>query len=231
MLFKKLFLTIFLMSLLSSAGAQSAADTVCHEVLLATTMGNIRVKLYNDTPLHRDNFLKLVRAGFYDGILFHRVIANFMIQTGDPKSREAHTGEVLGNHSEGEKIPAEIRWPEHWHKRGALAAAREGDDTNPERKSSGSQFYIVYGKRFTDLELDTQQRRLDKATSETVKMSSALREAYNKIGGTPHLDGQYTVFGEVTEGLEVVKQIQWADTDEHDRPREDIRIVKATVVR
>ena len=195
MLFKKLFLTIFLISLLSSAGAQSAADTVCHEVLLATTMGNIRVKLYNDTPLHRDNF------------------------------------EVLGNHSEGEKIPAEIRWPEHWHKRGALAAAREGDDTNPERKSSGSQFYIVYGKRFTDLELDTQQRRLDKATSETVKMSSALREAYNKIGGTPHLDGQYTVFGEVTEGLEVVKQIQWADTDEHDRPREDIRIVKATVMR
>lgn len=97
MLFKKLFLTIFLMSMLSSAGAQSAADTVCHEVLLATTMGNIRVKLYNDTPLHRDNFLKLVRAGFYDGMLFHRVIANFMIQTGDPKSREAHTGEVLGN--------------------------------------------------------------------------------------------------------------------------------------
>ena len=138
----------------------SAQDTLRHEVLMETSMGNIRLALYNETPLHRDNFIKNVREGVYDGLLFHRVISSFMIQGGDTASRNAAPGQQLGDTEESYSIPAEIRYPQLFHKRGALAAAREGDNVNPERRSSATQFYIVYGRRFTDEMLDKVQERL-----------------------------------------------------------------------
>lgn len=208
----------------------NAQDTLRHEVLLETTMGNIRVVLNNETPLHRDNFLKNVRAGIYDGVLFHRVISSFMIQAGDTASRHAQPGQQLGDTEEAYTIPAEIRYPQLFHKRGALAAAREGDSVNPERRSSSLQFYIVYGRRFTDGMLDRTQERLYRVPG-GVTLTPEVRETYKKVGGTPHLDGQYTVFGEVVEGLDVVRDIQWVETDENDRPVEDVRIKKAVVVK
>lgn len=200
------------------------------EVLIETTMGNIKVELYNETPLHRDNFLKLAREGYYDGNLFHRVIYNFMIQSGDSTSRHAQPGQELGLYSPEYTIPAEIRFPQIFHKRGVLAAAREGDEVNPEHASSASQFYIVYGRRFNDEMLDEQQARLDNQTQGQVLLTPEVREVYKKTGGTPHLDGQYTVFGEVTEGLNVVKEIDWVPTDDNARPLEDVRIIKMTVL-
>lgn len=200
------------------------------EVLIETTMGNIKVELYNETPLHRDNFLKLASEGYYDGNLFHRVIYNFMIQSGDSTSRHAQPGQELGLYSPEYTIPAEIRFPQIFHKRGVLAAAREGDEVNPEHASSASQFYIVYGRRFNDEMLDEQQARLDKQTQGQVLLTPEVREVYKKTGGTPHLDGQYTVFGEVTEGLNVVKEIDWVPTDDNARPLEDVRIIKMIVL-
>ena len=200
------------------------------QVVLETDSGTIRIELFNETPLHRDNFLKNVREGIYDGVLFHRVITNFMIQTGDTVSRHAVPGQLLGESKEGEKIPAEIRFPEIFHKRGSLAAAREGDEANPERKSSQHQFYIVWGRRLSDMMLDQVQDRLDEATGGQIKLTPELREAYQRFGGTPHLDGQYTVFGQVVEGLDVVNRIQWTETDANNRPLNDIRIIKAKIV-
>lgn len=214
-----------------SAFAQETADTLRREVVFETTQGRIRVALYNDTPLHRDNMVRLVGEGFYDGLLFHRVIPNFMIQAGDSASRHALPGQPLGDSPEPYAIPAEIRFPAHFHKRGALAAARESDPVNPERKSSCSQFYIVIGGVYNDALLDKMQERIDKATQGKVKLTPELREHYRTVGGTPHLDGQYTVYGEVVEGLDVVEQIQWAECDESDRPVEDVRIIKASVVK
>ena len=228
---RRFFLSVLLLMGTLSVEAQAAMDTVRHEVLLSTTMGNIRVVLYNETPRHRDNFLKLVREGYYDGNLFHRVISSFMIQAGDSTTRHAQPGQEVGLYSPDYTIPAEICYPKLFHKRGALAAAREPDDVNPSFASSASQFYIVYGRRMTEDMLDHAQARLDQATRGTVKLTPEIREAYNRIGGTPHLDGQYTVFGEVTEGLEVVKNIQWVETDDKDRPLQDVRIVKATIVK
>ena len=200
-------------------------------VQLLTDSGTVKIELYNETPLHRDNFLKLVREGFYDGVLFHRVIFGFMIQTGDSLSKHAEPGKLYGDgRYETYKIPAEIRYPEIVHRRWAVAAAREDDAKNPERESSMCQFYIVYGKRFNDDMLDEQQERLDKETGGTVKMTPEVREIYKKYGGTPHLDGQYTVFGEVVEGKDVVDKIQRVETDANARPVGDIRILKATVV-
>ncbi len=213
------------------AQAQTAADEVEHEVLLETTKGNIRVKLYNDTPRHRDNFLKLVREGFYNGLLFHRVIPDFMIQAGDSASRHATEGQLLGDSPEPYTLPAEIHFPQHYHKRGALAAAREGDEVNPQRASSASQFYIVTGAIFTDYGLDQVQQRLDSVTHKQVRLTPAIKETYRSIGGAPHLDGQYTVFGEVIEGFDITDIIQWAGRDEHNRPFEDIRITRATVTK
>lgn len=217
-----------------AAALQACAQTDSlprREVLLKTSKGDIRIALYNETSQHRDNFIKLVNEGYYDGLLFHRVIYNFMIQAGDSASRNAKPGQVLGDSPEGYKIPAEIRYPQLFHKRGAVAAAREADAVNPERKSSASQFYIVYGRRFNDQMLDDEQRKLDRTTAGTVKLTPDVRETYKTMGGTPHLDGQYTVFGEVIEGLDVVKEIDWADTDENARPKEDIRIIKAEVIK
>lgn len=224
---KKIFLAILL--LVTQLPLVAQEDTLRHEVLLETTKGNILLALYNETPKHRDNFLKLTKEGFYNGVLFHRVIQNFMIQSGDSASRHAQPGQLLGDSKESYKILAEILYPKLFHKRGALAAAREGNDVNPQRESSMSQFYIVYGKRFTDEMLDKVQARLDTTTH--VIMPQEIREAYKKYGGTPHLDNEYTVFGEVLEGMDVVREIQWVDTDENDRPQEDVRILKATVVK
>lgn len=224
---------ILIVSMLISASCINAqtADTLRYEVLLETTKGNIRIALYNETPQHRDNFIKLVKEGFYDGLLFHRVIDRFMIQTGDSASRHAAPGQMLGDSPESYKIPAEIRYPALFHKRGAVAAARESDNVNPDRESSASQFYIVYGRRFNDSMLDDVQLRLDKNTGGAVKLTPEIREAYKRFGGTPHLDGQYTVFGEVTEGIDTVENIEWAETDKNDRPVEDIRIIRATVIK
>lgn len=222
---------LFLLMLCCSIGVFAQSDTVRHEVLLETNKGNIRIALYNETPLHRDNFLKLVKLGFYDGVLFHRVINRFMIQTGDSASRHAVPGALLGDTQEPYTIPAEIRYPELFHKRGAVAAARDGDDVNPSRASSASQFYIVYGRRFDDEMLDKVQQRLDQQTGGAVKLTPEVRAVYKAKGGTPHLDGQYTVFAEVVEGLDVVNAIQWMETDKNDRPLEDVRILKAMVVK
>lgn len=214
-----------------AVAVEAQTDSVRHEVLLETTKGNIRIALYNETPRHRDNFMRLVKSGFYDGLLFHRVINRFMIQAGDSASRHAQPGQLLGESAEGYTVPAEIRYPQLFHRRGVVGAAREGDNVNPDRASSASQFYIVYGRRHDDAMLDKVQQRLDEATKGTVKLTSEVREAYKAKGGTPHLDGQYTVFGEVVEGLPVVDTIQWVETDQNDRPVEDIRIIRATVVK
>ena len=202
------------------------------QVVLETMMGNIRLELNEkDTPLHSKNFKELVEKGFYDGLLFHRMAKNFVIQAGDPNSINAEPGVLLGDTEEPYTVPAEICYPQLMHKRGALCMAREGDDVNPEMRSSASQFYIVWGRIFDDAGIAKMQERLDKATQGRVKLTPEMIETYKTVGGTPHLDGQYTVFGEVTEGLEVIDKIQQSPTDDNSRPLEDIRILKATVVK
>ena len=197
-------------------------------VVLETTMGNIELKLYDATPLHRDNFLSLVREGAFDSLLFHRVIRDFMIQGGDPYSKYAAPGVLLGEGDKPYTVPAEFRLEEGiFHRRGVLAAAREGDDVNPEQRSSAMQFYIVWGKVFDDEGLARVQERLDARTGGRVKITPEMAEVYKTVGGTPHLDGQYTVFGEVTSGLDVVDAIQQVSTDPNDRPLTDVRILRA----
>ena len=202
-----------------------------HEVELVTDSGTIRLVLYNETPRHRDNFLKQVQSGAYNGVLFHRVIKDFMVQTGDLASKTAKPGQQLGDTPEAYSIPAEICLPKLYHKRGALAAAREGDNVNPERASSSTQFYIVWGQKFTDKQLEWAQERMDKYTDGKAKLTPELIETYKTQGGTPHLDGSYTVFGEVVDGLGVVEKIQKAATDGNDRPVNDIRIISAKVIK
>lgn len=249
-------------------------DTTGTIVNLETSMGNISVRLYDDTPAHRDNFIKLVEDGYYDGTLFHRVIKDFMIQGGDPDSRSAAPGQMLGTGGPAYTLPAEIVFPAHFHRRGVLAAARQGDQVNPERRSSGSQFYIVTGQVYNDSTLSqlakslkvqvvnevfqrlrTEKRdqimalsragdraALDRLRDEMVAQAEAeaeaapgltdeQRQAYTTVGGTPHLDGQYTVFGEVIDGMDVVDAIQSVATGNADRPVEDVKIIKATVTR
>ena len=244
------------------------------KVEMTTTMGDITLLLYGDTPRHLDNFVKLVNEGFYNGVLFHRVINDFMVQTGDPDSKDAPAGKMLGMGNPGYKIDAEFVYPRHFHKRGALAAAREGDATNPLKQSSGSQFYIVTGKTYTPAQLDQMDSRrlmeqkkqifnelaqsnrdtimamrrsgdregLQNLQEELVKKAEAeaaahpdvltpeQREAYSTVGGTPHLDGNYTVFGEVISGMDVVDRIQKAETDSYDRPTTDVRVISMKVL-
>jgi peptidyl-prolyl cis-trans isomerase B (cyclophilin B) len=245
-------------------------------ISLETTMGNIRLRLYNETPKHRDNFIKLVKQGIYDSVLFHRVIQGFMIQGGDPDSKKAQPGVMLGNGDVGYKIPAEFN-AKLFHKRGALAAAR---DNNPEKASSGCQFYIVQGKVFPDSLLKQQEDRINMGKKQEIfsqiinkpenkalkdkfiafqqaanmdslrslslkiepqidaelakqgmyRFSDDQRKAYTSAGGAPHLDGNYTVFGEVLEGMDVVDKIAGAPRDKADRPLTDIRILKAQIV-
>lgn len=201
------------------------------EVTFTTNHGTIVVELYNETPLHRDNFLKNVKEKVYDGLLFHRVIEDFMIQAGDPASKTAGPGVLLGDSEETYQVPAEIRLPTFFHKRGALASAREGDDVNPLKKSSQYQFYIVWGKQHTDESLDKVQERITRQTNGYYKLTQEHRDYYKTHAGTPHLDGSYTVFGEVTKGMDYVEEIQKVKTDKNDRPLEDVRILKAKITR
>lgn len=238
------------------------------KVLIETSMGNIVIRLYDDTPKHRDNFIKLVESGYYNDLLFHRVIKDFMIQGGDPDSKGAPAGQQLGAGGPGYTIPAEFVYPKYFHKRGALSAARQSDQVNPQKESSGSQFYIVWGQvyneaQFQQMEAQKQeqvkaayfqklamqrqaeirqmymtgnQAGLNKLQEELIGQMEAYfaqnpmgevftaeqKQAYTTIGGTPHLDNEYTVFGEVVEGLEVVEKIQNCATGAADRPKTDI---------
>ena len=206
----------------SGNGSNNQEPSNIH-VKIETTMGDITVKLYDETPQHRDNFLSLIEEDFYEGVLFHRVIDHFMIQAGDPMSRDAVPGEPLGSGGPGYTIPAEIV-PGIYHQKGALAAARQGDQVNPERESSGSQFYIVQGRVFSEEGLSrmAEERDLD--------LNEEQREIYTTTGGTPHLDNAYTVFGQVVEGLEIVERIAAMETDDRDRPIEDVSIVRMEVI-
>ena len=220
-------LSLLLVALLGFLTAQAQTSTT--EVLFETTEGNIRIALYDETPLHRDNFLKLVKEHVYDSLLFHRVIKDFMIQSGDLHSRHAQPGQRLGSGDYNYTVEAEFRLPKIFHRRGMVAMAREGDRGNPERRSSACQFYIVWGRVYNDARLMKVQERLD--TTAHVQLTPEMQEVYKTVGGVPHLDGQYTVFGEVVEGLDVVDRIQQSATDPNDRPLEDIRILRATVTK
>lgn len=250
-------------------------DTTSVKVKVETTMGDFTLLLYGDTPRHRDNFVKLVNDGFYNGTLFHRVIDQFMIQAGDPQSKNAQPGQRLGAGGPGYTIEAEINFPRHFHKRGALAAARQGDQVNPEKRSSGSQFYVVTGRRYIPAQLDAMQAQLknqqlqatfnglasqhidqirsmqaagdstglkalqDSLISQTEAIVAAnplsvtpeMTEAYTTVGGAPHLDGAYTVFGEIIDGMDVIDKIEKVETDASDRPREDVKIISMQVVK
>lgn len=213
------------------AAISATAQTSTTEVLLETTAGNIRIALYDETPLHRDNFLKLVKMNVYDSLLFHRVIKDFMIQSGDINSKHAKPGQRLGTGDYDYTQEAEFRLPRIYHRRGVVAMAREGDNVNPEMRSSACQFYIVWGRVLDDAKMAKIQEKLDSATQGRVKLTPEMMATYKTVGGTPHLDGQYTVFGEVKEGLDIVDKIQQAQTDQFARPFEDIRILKATVTK
>jgi cyclophilin family peptidyl-prolyl cis-trans isomerase len=206
---KKLFTLILLLVTITSAFAKAPKNQY---VRIKTSYGECIIRLYNETPQHRDNFIKLAKKGFYNGTLFHRVIQDFMIQGGDPDSKNAKPGAELGNGDVGYTIPAEFR-DSLFHKRGVLAAAR---DDNPQKASSGCQFYIVEGKRLTDAELDKQQLKLDR------KITADQRNYYKTVGGVPHLDGKYTVYGEVVSGIDMVDLIAAVKKDENDRPLTDV---------
>lgn len=248
----------------TGATATTPTDTTSVKVLVKTTEGDFEVLLYGDTPLHRDNFVKLAKEGYYDGTLFHRVINEFMVQAGDPDSKTARPGQQLGSGGPGYQIPAEFVYPKHFHKAGALAAARTGDQMNPERQSSGSQFYVVTGKVYSPAELDqmeqqmVQQRFYDLAgkrradimrmqqardeaglnalqeeliaqAKELAKFTPEQRQAYTTVGGTPFLDSQYTVYGEVISGMDTIKKIEKVETAPGDRPKTDVKILSMTV--
>ena len=244
-------------------------------VRIKTTMGDIVVRLYDETPKHRDNFVKLAKEGYFDGTLFHRVIRDFMIQGGDPDSKGAPAGKNLGTGGPDYTIPAEFVFPKLYHKRGALSAARTGDEVNPNRESSGSQFYIVWGKTYKPAELKQMERQLAMQQEQAVfnqlvadnkakimelrrnrdraglqelqddliastkaicaekglpKFTDEQVESYTTVGGTPFLDNQYTVFGEVEEGLEIVGKIQEVETGRNDRPKDDVVMLSVEVI-
>jgi peptidyl-prolyl cis-trans isomerase B (cyclophilin B) len=186
-------------------------------VMITTNMGKMKIKLYNETPKHRDNFIKLVNEGYYNGTLFHRVISSFMIQGGDPDSKTAKPSQLLGNGGPEYTIPAEFH-PNLFHKKGALAAARLGDQVNPNKASSGSQFYIVHGKVYTNDELNSIEARVG------IKFTEEQRKAYTTVGGTPFLDQNYTVFGEVVEGFDTIDNIAMVKTAPGDRPLDDVKM-------
>jgi len=193
-------------------------------VEMETTMGNMTIKLYDDTPKHRDNFIKLAETGFYDGLLFHRVIEGFMIQGGDPNSKGAKAGARLGNGGPGYTVPAEFT-TKYAHVKGALSAARQGDGVNPEKKSSGSQFYIVHGREVKGSVLDGMEKR------KNMVYPMDVREKYLEQGGTPFLDQDYTVYGQVIKGLDIIDKIAATKTEKSDRPSEDVKIIKVRVVK
>lgn len=199
------------------------------DVELVTSKGTMIIRLSDSTPLHRDNFLKLVKKHYYDSILFHRVIQHFMVQAGDPSSKKAQQGQHLGEGGPTYTVPAEFR-SSLFHKKGVIAAARTGDDVNPQKASSGSQFYIVQGKVFTDAGLDSVETFRLKGR----KIPAAQREVYKTLGGAPHLDQNYTVFGEVISGLDVIDSIAATPTSGRqggDRPLQDVRIISARLIK
>ncbi|MEI6554129.1 MAG: peptidylprolyl isomerase [Paludibacter sp.] len=269
---------IFLILIVAISVSESCANKKYNGTVVRfeTNYGNIVVRLYPETAKHHDNFVKLVKSGFYNGVLFHRVIGDFMIQAGDPESKTAKPDAMLGSGDVGYTIPAEFVYPKYFHRKGALAAARQGDQTNPQKASSGCQFYIVQGKTFTDSQLDdidrnnaqklegklfqeiakNKQDEINKYRTEqnktkldalrdsvlavvhtqmkakpALKLTPLQREEYKTIGGTPHLDGDYTVFGEVVEGMEVVENISKVKTGANDRPVVDVRVIKAEVMK
>lgn len=272
-----LVLTISFCGLISCTNGTKKGENMDKETLvkIETTAGDIKVKLYNETPKHRDNFIKLVKEGMYEGTLFHRVIKDFMIQAGDPESKNAPKGKMLGAGDVGYTVPAEFVYPKYFHKKGSLSAARQGDNVNPKKESSGCQFYIVTGKVYNDstllgMESQMNENKINvifnklaqKHMKEIYKMRKANDEdglyklqeklfaeaqqeaekqpefrftpqqieAYTTVGGTPHLDGEYTVFGEVVEGMDIVDKIQLVKTDRNDRPEEDVKILKTTIL-
>lgn len=283
---KVLLLAVVLCAALSCSmtnGNGSASDSNSNEktdstkmtqVEIKTSLGDIVVELYNETPKHRDNFIKLAKEGYYDGVLFHRVIKDFMVQTGDGNSKTAKKDDMLGSGDPGYTIPAEFVYPKYFHKKGALAAARTGDQVNPQRASSGSQFYIVTGQVYSEdqlhmieqnmeygmkqslfqslamqhrQEIEEMQRNGDRAGLERLqnelipqveaeyaknpaKLTQEQRQAYTTVGGTPHLDGQYTVFGEVVKGMDVVDKIQNVQTGVNDRPVDDVKVISMKVL-
>lgn len=192
-------------------------------VVLSTDFGDMTILLYDETPLHKENFLKLIKDGFYEDVLFHRVIKNFMIQGGDPESKGADKNKPLGMGGPGYTIPAELN-PSYFHKKGALAAARQGDEVNPKKESSGSQFYIVQGAPITRSTLENQRAQRSLIQPQWPFYSEAQIAAYEKQGGTPHLDGNYTVFGEVIDGLSIIDSIAMQPTDRMNRPLKDIKM-------
>lgn len=266
--------TLCTLSIAAASVGGSAATKGDVTVLMETSMGNVTMVLYGDTPRHLENFVKLVNEGYYDGVLFHRVINDFMVQTGDPDSKTAQPGQMLGAGSPDYKIEAEILAPKYFHHRGAIAAAREGDDVNPEFRSSGSQFYVVTGRTFTDAELTSMEQSLNRqriqnkineiaaAQRDTImtlrrnrdtaawqqlqeeiieqgkkwgaehpfKFTDEQRQAYKTQGGAPHLDGSYTVFGHVTDGMDVIDRIQQVEVDRMKRPIEDIKVLHMKVL-
>lgn len=199
--------------------AQNNPSSKIRKVTIETSMGNIVIKLYNETPHHRDNFIKLVGEGYYNNQLFHRVIKNFMIQGGDPNSINAKQGVMLGQGGPGYSIPAEFN-PLFYHKKGAIAAARKPDSVNPQKSSSGSQFYIVQGSVLTAAQLNAMVKQGSHPPFTTQQIKD-----YTSIGGAPHLDGSYTVFGEVVEGMQVLDKIASISVDSYDRPLQDIKYV------
>ncbi|MDR1344420.1 MAG: peptidylprolyl isomerase [Tannerellaceae bacterium] len=213
------------MMIVCSTACTSHAQEAENIVEINTDAGKIKVKLYDDTPLHRDNFLKHVAEHRYDSLLFHRVIKHFMIQAGDITSKNATSDQSLGDGDLSYTVPAEIVYPKYFHRKGMLCAARTGDDVNPERASSATQFYIVTGKFFTEMELDKMQQ------TQGITLTPEQRQAYMLEGGAPHLDGKYTVFGEVVSGINVVDKIQMVETNESDRPRKDVRIKSMKLVK
>jgi len=267
----KICLLIFMFTVLNSSAKEKESNTF---VKIETNYGTLKVKLYNETPLHRDNFIKLVKEHFFDSLLFHRVISDFMIQAGDPDSKNAPKEMHLGSGGVGYTIPAEIVFPKFYHKRGALAAARTGDFVNPNRESSGSQFYIVEGRPCTDEDLNVLEQNINKTLQQTlfnnlfserksqlvaqnldsVEYNTQLRKIYNEVrqetmnrsvfrytdtqrreykmfGGTPHLDSQYTVFGELVEGFSVLETISSVETNKDDRPLKDVVIISTKIVK
>jgi peptidyl-prolyl cis-trans isomerase B (cyclophilin B) len=236
--FKKSVLTklaLLLMALCYMYVATAQKDTIVtkkdrkKDVLMQTAMGDMIIRLSDSTPLHRDNFIKLVKKNFYDSVLFHRVIKDFMIQAGDPESKKALAGIPLGNGGPGYTLPAEINQT-LFHKKGVIAAARMGDNVNPEKASSGSQFYLVQGKSFSDAELDNVENNRLKGK----KIPPERREVYKTNGGTPHLDQAYTVFGEVIKGMEVIDAIAAVNTSkgrDKDRPIKDVRILSTKLIK
>ena len=215
---KPILTTLFTLVLAFSVFSQERV-----KVKIETVHGEMIAELYNETPTHRDNFIKLVEKGFYDGTLFHRVIPNFMIQGGDPVSKEANPSQQIGNGGPGYTLPAEFN-PNLIHKKGALAAARMGDAVNPKKESSGSQFYIVEGQVYDAQKMAMIEQRMG------VKLSDIQKKAYSSIGGTPDLDGGYTVFGEVIKGLEVITKISNLKRNKNNLPLEKA-VMKVSIIK